>query len=329
MSTPRRPIGSGAFPYWCRICAVAAMSVLLLGMTTQLARAASSPRSGLPAAQLAAVPQPADDPFYNVPPNIGGLPNGTILASRQVQAYALAVPIPARAWQVKYKTIDQRGNPSAYVTTILVPIVPWLGHGPRPLLSYQAAIDALSTKCAPSYVLRSGVGAAVTGSPTVLASNPETEIPNIEQALAQGWVVAVPDWEGPLAEWISGTGSAHGVLDGIRAAQAFAPDGLNAKAPIGMIGYSGGALATDWAMQAQPSYAPNLRFAGVALGGTPAEPAGFASITSRPTRSPKPRFRSSSPRWSAPIRSGTSASSSARRARLRWPTARTTASRTR
>ena len=153
---------------------------------------------------------------------------------------------------------------------MLVPQNPLRHAGPRPLLSYQVAMDALSTKCAPSYVLRAGTGAAVTGGPTVLGSNAETEIPNIVQALGRGFAVAVPDWEGPTAEWISSSGAARSVLDGIRAVQNFTPAGITGSAPIGLIGYSGGALATDWAIQMQPSYAPELRFAGAALGGTPA-----------------------------------------------------------
>ncbi len=131
-------------------------------------------------------------------------------------------------------------------------------------------MDALSTKCAPSYVMRAGVGAAVTGGPTVLGSNAASETGNILQAVHDGFAVVVPDWEGPGAEWISSAGAARGVLDGIRAARTFAPAGLAPSAPVGLIGYSGGALATDWAIQMQPAYAPELRFVGAALGGTPA-----------------------------------------------------------
>jgi hypothetical protein len=34
-----------------------------------------------------------------------------------------------------------------------------------------------------------------------------------------------------------------------------------------MWGYSGGSLATEWAAELQPTYAPELNFAGAALGG--------------------------------------------------------------
>ena len=270
MRSPRHPLGSSENATSPRRAAVRrlVLGACVVAVPLLLAWGGSSMAATL--AQLGPVPVPAQDPFYSVPPDIANLPNGTVLASRPVQAVALAVPIPARAWQVKYKTIDQRGQPSAYVTTILMPLTPWTGAGPRPLLSYQAAIDSLSNKCAPSYVLRAGLGAAVTGGPTVLASNVATETPNIAQAISRGFAVAVPDWEGPNAEWISPIGSAHSVLDGIRAALSFAPAGIAPSAAVGLIGYSGGALATDWAIQSQSTYAPGLHFVGAALGGTPA-----------------------------------------------------------
>lgn len=61
------------------------------------------------------------------------------------------------------------------------------------------------------------------------------------------------------------------MLDGIRAAKNFTPSGISASAPVGLWGYSGGALASAWAAQTQPRYAPELNLAGVAMGGIPAD----------------------------------------------------------
>ena len=214
-------------------------------------------------------PTPDQDPFYAVPANIDSFANGAVLDARSEQAVQLAAPIFADAWQLKYKTVDQHGHPSAFVTTVLVPQAPWTGGGPRPLIAYQVAIDALSTKCAPSYILRYGSGCASAGG-NVLSSNAVTETANIVQAVQQGYAVEVPDWEGPTSEWIGDAGAARGVLDGIRAVMQFLPVHIDASAPIGLVGYSGGALATNWAIQTQPTYAPELQFVGAALGGTPA-----------------------------------------------------------
>jgi Secretory lipase len=146
------------------------------------------------------------------------------------------------------------------------PVAPWLGSGQRPLLSYQPAEDGVGLKCAPSYGLRAGLGLrADLLDPT---NNSSLETTLIAQAVGRGWAVVVPDYEGPNTEFGGGAGYAHGVLDGIRAATHFAPAGISASAPIGIMGYSGGSIATAAAIQAQPDYAPELRLAGAALGGT-------------------------------------------------------------
>jgi hypothetical protein len=83
-------------------------------------------------------------------------------------------------------------------------------------------------------------------------------------------VVVAPDYEGPNSAFLGAAGEAHGVLDGIRAARGFGPAGAGSS-PVGVWGYSGGALASDLAAQYQPAYAPELKLAGVALGGVPAD----------------------------------------------------------
>ena len=86
-------------------------------------------------AQAAGVLLPSQDPFYDVPAGISPDANGTILASRSVTAYFLGLPDLANAWQVKYKSTDNSGNATADVTTILVPDLPYVGLGSRPLVS--------------------------------------------------------------------------------------------------------------------------------------------------------------------------------------------------
>jgi hypothetical protein len=206
-----------------------------------------------------AVPLPSQDPFFDVPGNISGLPNGTVLASRSVHVNAYSIPMPVRAWQVKYKTTGGSGVASADVATIMVPDVPWSGKGPRPLVSYQTAEDGISTECSPSYGLRAGVSNA--------ENNSGTETGVMEYALLQGWAIVAPDYEGPDSLFLDPSVQAHGVLDGIRAVLHFRLDHLRANTPLGLWGYSGGSIATDEAAQAQPTYAPRMHFKGIALGG--------------------------------------------------------------
>jgi hypothetical protein len=108
---------------------------------------------------------------------------------------------------------------------------------------------------------------AAAGSGTVVIP---PEIP------AEGWATAIPDFEGPKSAFMAGPESGHAVLDGIRAVRQFTPAGIGPANPWALTGYSGGAAATGWAAQLQPYYAPDVRFVGVALGGTPADPAAVA-----------------------------------------------------
>ncbi len=214
---------------------------------------------GAAPASAAAVPLPTSDPFYAVPAGIAGLANGTILASRPITAVAGPIPLPAHAWEVKYKTLDNHGEPTATVATVLVPRSKWNHPGPRPLVSYQTAEDGVGAKCSPSYALHGGLASG--------DSNSDAETAVIATALLQGWAVVAPDYEGPKSDFIGAMIEARGVLDGVRAALQFAPAGFAASTPVALWGYSGGALASSLAAQLQPTYAPELKLTAVALGG--------------------------------------------------------------
>lgn len=212
-----------------------------------------------PAASAAELPpNPAVDPFYAQPAPFPDVAPGTVLDSRPITIRAPTLPVPIRAWQVKYRSSDTRGAAIADVATIMQPLSP--PAGPRTLVSYQTAQDGLSLDCAPSYVLATG---------TAL---PAEELALMVPLLAAGHTVVTADYDGPDSEWTAGLNTAHGVIDGIRAAQSFAPAGLSgASTPTALMGYSGGAPASQWANEVQPSYAPELKFAGVAAGGVPAD----------------------------------------------------------
>jgi hypothetical protein len=168
------------------------------------------------------------------------------------------MPLPATAWQLKYRTDDFRGRATATLTTVMVPTAAWTGQGPRPLVSYQTAEDGVDQHCAPSRAIRDGFRAGFSGS--------YTEGGVMAQMLFKGWAVAAPDYEGPRSEFLIAGTSARGVLDGLRAARSFRPAQLS-KAPLGVWGYSGGSFASVTAAQLQPAYAPELKLTALALGG--------------------------------------------------------------
>lgn len=212
------------------------------------------PAAAAPAPQ--AVAPPADDPFYQPPAGFESTVPGTVLRSRSVTVTGLGIPIPVRSWQALARSTDAKGRPVAVATTLMVPLTPYF-LGKRPLVSYQSAIDSLGDQCNPSYTLRTGTHA---------------ELALMELALSRGWAVVNTDYQGPRDAYGAGPMEGHGVLDGIRAVEQLPGTGLSGLGtPVGLWGYSGGALATSWAAELQPGYAPELNVKGIASGGTPAD----------------------------------------------------------
>jgi hypothetical protein len=207
------------------------------------------------------VTPPADDSFYLPPPGFSQAPDGAVLRSRAVTATAYGAPLPAHAWQLLYRSEDSAGAATAEVTTVMIPDTAWTGQGARPVVSYQTAEDSVGSRCAPSYAIRAGLAAD---------SNAQGEVGTMAGLLQKGWTVVTSDYEGPQSQFLVGRQEGHGVLDGIRAALSYRPDGLGSGDPVALWGYSGGAFASSWAAELQPRYAPELRFRGLAIGGDPA-----------------------------------------------------------
>ena len=190
---------------------------------------------------------------------------GELIAARQVNvAYLAVLPLNIDAWQLSFRSNNTRGEAIPSVATVLKPRVP--AAGPRPLLSYQFAEDSLGQYCRPSYLSQ-------VASLGLLAGSAETsQLFAVPIAAAQlGWAVVIPDHQGPNQAFGAGPLEGQITLDGIRAAENFAPMELSANTKVGLTGYSGGALATGHAAELHPSYAPELNIVGVAEGGIPAD----------------------------------------------------------
>jgi alpha-beta hydrolase superfamily lysophospholipase len=201
---------------------------------------------------------PADDPFYDPPAGFQHSRPGTVLRSRDVELAFLGV-IPQRitATQLLFRTTDMHGNADAAATTVIVP-AERAPETQTPVISYQCAIDAVTSRCFPSYALRRRAVA-----PGAVA---QFEFLLIAAALAEGWAVSVPDHEGRKGMWGAPYEPGYHVLDGLRAALSTEWLGLAPMAPIGLWGYSGGGLASAWAAEMSGSYAPDLNVVGAVLG---------------------------------------------------------------
>ncbi|MGA7051984.1 MAG: lipase family protein, partial [Mycobacterium sp.] len=201
---------------------------------------------------------PSDDPFYQPPAGFQHAMPGTVLRSRDVEvAFLGLIPQPVTATQLLFRTTDMHGNAEATVTTVILPADVAPGQS-CPLLSYQCAIDAVSSRCFPSYALRRRAKA--------LGSLAQLELLLIVAALAEGWAVSIPDHEGLLGVWGAPFEPGYRVLDGIRAALGSERVALSPSAPIALWGYSGGGLASAWAAEMCGDYAPELDIVGAVLG---------------------------------------------------------------
>jgi hypothetical protein len=199
-------------------------------------------------AQAATIPPPSSDAFYAAPANLASLAPGAVIRSRKVSLPGLW----AHSYQLLYRTTNATGAPVAAATTLLVPGLP--ASGPRKLVSYQTAEDSLTTRCAPSYTLRTGTVGIEGAAIGLLVDN--------------GWDVVVPDYEGPRSEYAVGPLEGRATLDSIRAVESFEDAGLEgAKTPVGTMGYSGGSIPSIWANALQPAYAPELDVVAATAGG--------------------------------------------------------------
>lgn len=234
---------------WRRLaCGAATAALMCAGSVTGASLAAAQPSTP------EVVPLPSVDPFYTYDGPLQGTAPGAVLRTRTVPYGFHNQATPITSEQVLYRTTDQFGAPTTTVATVLRPLVP----GPAKLMSYHMAYDALGSECDPSYTL--------TGNGTYSQAG-TFEQGVITGYLAAGFTVVVPDYEGPDLEWTIGRQSAYAALDGVRAAETVL--GLPASTPVGLAGYSGGSVPTQWGAEVAPDYAPELNIVGAAAGGLP------------------------------------------------------------
>ncbi|MGW4893071.1 lipase family protein [Kitasatospora sp. NPDC004240] len=228
--------------------------------------ATAAPATAVPTtAGAAAAATVASDPFYVYDGSepLASLAPGTVLKSRTLQYHLVGLPTPVQAVQLLYRTTDARGRAAANVTTVVRSLA---GDGTR-AVSYQSFYDSLNPEDGPSR--------AIAGDLTLGGVIPNAEALFMAPLLLQGYTLVIPDTEGQSADFAAGPEYATNTLDSIRAASASPLTGLNANTSFGLMGYSGGAIATNWAAALAPGYAPdvNRRLVGFAEGGLLVDPA--------------------------------------------------------
>ncbi|KIW00233.1 uncharacterized protein PV09_08126 [Verruconis gallopava] len=205
-------------------------------------------------------PLPGNDTWYAAPDNLTSVPPGGILKWRPAPRplsldNVVAIPVK-EMYQIQYRTQNAAGTPIANVLTAIIPESPNFNHlfsyiyfSDTPCPNYNPSLEMTLRPCYPMLFTKEQIGPLV-------------------EALDQGWIVAVPDDNGPEASFPSGPTMAYTTLDSMRAMlQSEHITGLSSNAIITLNGYSGGGISAAWTGELHPVYAPELDIAGIALGG--------------------------------------------------------------
>ena len=119
------------------------------GQSTTQVKAASPPHAELRRSERPISPD--DDPFYQAPLGYEHAEPGTVFRSRDVEIGFLGlISQPVQATQLLYRTTNLHEEPEVAVTTVLIP-AQRASDVTYPILSYQCAIDAVASRCFPSF----------------------------------------------------------------------------------------------------------------------------------------------------------------------------------
>jgi hypothetical protein len=228
------------------------LATLVLSVTAALA----------PGSSFAAAATP--DPFFTYAGStpLSDYAPGTVLKTRAVPYSVAGLPLPLTVVQVVFRTTDALGRAVAGVTSIIKP----LAGTTSKVISYQSFYDSLNPEDGPSRSISGGT------SPGGMAAHVETAL--VANFLLQGYAIVMADTQGPTADFAAGPEYGMVTLDSIRATLNARGTGIDPASKFGLIGYSGGAIATNWASVLAPSYAPdvNRRIVGAAEGGVLVRP---------------------------------------------------------
>lgn len=168
------------------------------------------------------------------------------------------VNAPARAQRVVFSSTGARDHRQTAVSgTVLQPYARWSEKSPRPLAVIAPGTLGMADNCASSVALR------YEAPPT----------PPAPQLLAQGWNVAIVDYQGlgtpGVHPYLNREIAGNNTLDMARATIETLQ--LPADTPIALFGYSQGGGATAAAAELADEYASELNIRAVYAGAIPAD----------------------------------------------------------
>jgi len=200
---------------------------------------------------------PVVDAFYDPPAD---LPDGHGRLIRS-DAYLGSAPPGATVQRILYTTRSSLGDPAVASGLVIIPDE--LPDGPRPVVIWNHGTTGVARGCAPSLA---------EGAATHWA------IPDVNRAVANGWVVVAPDYTGQGAPgdfpYLIGRGEARSALDAVLAAGEL--DDLVLSPRTVVWGHSQGGHAALWTTQIAPDYTPGVDVRGTALLAPAADPLALA-----------------------------------------------------
>ncbi|MGO9490603.1 MAG: lipase family protein [Solirubrobacteraceae bacterium] len=204
--------------------------------------------------------------FYDAPGPVPERP-GVLLRS---QPFTAGVPPDGRAWRILYTTTSADGAPALASAVVLAPAQG--AATPRALIAWAHPTTGVARRCAPSLL---------GGNEPFYAG-----IPSVEGVLREGWALVATDYPGlgtaGATPYLVGPGEARSVLDSVRAARQLSAIRLSGETVVW--GHSQGGHAALWTGMLAPSYAPDVKLAGVAAMAPVSEPGPLlAGIGESPT----------------------------------------------
>lgn len=195
---------------------------------------------------------PAPSAFYTPPSVLQAGPPGTVIRSEAVPSQ----PSGGRAWRVLYTSTAPDGAAIAVSGVVVAPLGP-APPGGWPVVAWAHGTSGVASRCAPSLV----------------ADGSLSRVPELAELLAAGTAVAATDYPGLGTPgphpYLVGESEGRAVLDSVRAARSLL--GADASATSVIYGHSQGGHAALFADALAPSYAPELKVAGVAAMAPPTD----------------------------------------------------------
>lgn len=208
------------------------------------------------------------DPFYSYTGStpLSAIKPGTVLKTRTVPYHVGDLALPLKAVQLLYRSTDVLGRPTVNVTSVVVPLI---GRPDPRLVAYGSFYDSLDPRDQPSLAIAGQSNATLGGA---LAN---VEFLMVAGLLGQGFTVMIADTEGQNANFAAGPEYGMNTLDAVRAVLNSGTVDMPDETKVGLVGYSGGAIATEWAAELAPRYAPDVNrlLVGAVMGGVLVDPA--------------------------------------------------------